>query len=75
MVKVLGKIKPYNTYLIRTQCDNWEQGMKKTIQQELDTDRQLVQSWGLKLPVYGTSAHKDEGFIDNKRVFDLIKTP
>lgn len=33
MVRVLAKIKPSNTYLIRSQCDRWEKGMNKTIVQ------------------------------------------
>lgn len=35
IVKVLGKIKPNNTYLIRTQTDSWNPKMKKTIKQEI----------------------------------------
>lgn len=33
LIKVLAKIKPASTYLIRTQTDNWNPNMKKTIKQ------------------------------------------
>ena len=42
MIMVLAKIKPTNTYLVRTKCDTWEAGHNKTIQQELETDRGVI---------------------------------
>lgn len=75
VVKVIAKIKPNNTFLVRTQTDTWNSSMKKTIKDELITDQGVLKSWGLNLPVFATSAKRGMDFEDNKRVYELMTSP
>jgi hypothetical protein len=54
----LSKIKPNDTYAVRTHCDKWENNHKKTIEQEVETDKKLLEKWGLKTQVLATSSKK-----------------
>jgi hypothetical protein len=38
----MAKIKPNGTFMVRTKCDSWEQGHKKTIEQEVETDKKYL---------------------------------
>lgn len=58
MIQVLYKIKPSNTFLVRTQCDRGDEGQNKTIVQELETDKELLKAWKIELPVLATSTKK-----------------
>lgn len=41
------KLKPKNTILVRTKCDLRSEKDKKTIEQELETDNEVLKSWGI----------------------------
>lgn len=49
--------------------------MKKTIKQQIETDKALLAKWGIKMPVYATSSKRGLDFQDNSIVMDLIKNP
>ena len=38
----MAEIKPNGTFMVRTMCDLWEQGHKKTIEQEVETDKKYL---------------------------------
>ena len=73
LLRTLAKIKPQETFLVRTQCDKCTADMEKTIEQELQTDRAYLDSINLKLPILGSSATQDENYLQNNQVFKLIK--
>lgn len=58
MIRVLSKIKPTNTFLVRTKCDQHEKTHEKTVEQEVQTDKLLLEEWGIKMPVLATSTKK-----------------
>lgn len=70
---VLGKIKPNDTYAVRTKCDSWDSSHAKTIQQQLEVDKGLIKQWGLTMPVLATSSKKDLDFYDNSKFVNLLK--
>ena len=72
IIMVIFKIKPTETYLVRTKCDTYESGHSKTIQQEIETDRDLIAKWGVKLPILATSSKKDLSFQDNGKIKRLL---
>ena len=72
IIMVIFKIKPAETYLVRTKCDTWESGHSKTIQQEIETDRDVIAKWGVKLPILAASVKKDLSFQDNNKLKRLL---
>lgn len=70
---VLSKIKPKDTFAVRTQCDKWETGHNKTVEQEVEADKKYLQKLGLNMEVLATSAKKDRNFQDNDRFVKLLK--
>lgn len=72
LVRVITAIKPKHTYLIRTQCDKASKKDKKTVEEEIETDKKVLEKWGIKgVPVYATSA-KSEDLYENKKVKELL---
>lgn len=53
-------------------CDRGEVGQYKTIQQELETDRNLLKQWKINIPVLGTSAFRDTNYLDNEQFYNLF---
>lgn len=70
---VLSKIKPNDTFAVRTQCDKWESSHGKSIEKEKETDRKYLEKLGLKMEVLATSAKKDRSFQDNDRFIKLLR--
>ena len=69
----MAKIKPNGTFMVRTKCDSWEQGHKKTIEQEVETDKKyLQQKLKVKLPVLATSSKMTGNFKDNQMFVNLL---
>lgn len=74
IMRILKVIKPDETYLVRTQCDNFSESDFKGLDEEIDTDKQYVEKTiGHKFPIFATSARKGIEFADNKHVSDLIR--
>lgn len=72
MIVVLVKIKPNDTFLVRSQCDRWNQSHTKTIEQEILNDKKDLASWGVNVPVLATSALKPDAFYDNAKFKRLL---
>lgn len=67
-------IKPDETYLVRTQCDNFSENDFKGLDEQIQTDIQYIETnIQHKFPIFATSARKGLDFADNKHVSDLIK--
>ena len=70
------KLKPKNTILVRTKCDLRSENDKKTIEQELETDNEVLKSWGImfQFPIFATSAVKDmRGNDELKKILEQKK--
>lgn len=57
LVRVVAAIKPNHTYLIRTQCDQVSKKDNKTLEEEVKTDYEILNSWGIKgIKIFKTTA-------------------
>ena len=65
-------VRPDNIAFVRTKCDLRSKKDKKTIEQELQTDKNLLESWGIKLkyPIFATSAEIE--YRDNQKLKKLM---
>ena len=67
IIQVLNKIKTGQLILVRTQCDTWEPSHEKTLAQELSTDQQILQEWGIKAQAFYQHSSYKYGF-DNAKI-------
>jgi hypothetical protein len=43
----MWKLKPKNTILVRTQCDKFDNFDDKSVEQELQADREILKKWNM----------------------------
>lgn len=72
LVRVITAIKPKHTYLVRTHCDKASKKDKKTLAEEIETDKEVLAHWGIKeVPIFMTSA-KGKDLFQNGQVKELL---
>ena len=66
ILRIMKIIKPDETYLVRTQCDNFAEDDLRSLDEEIDQDQKfLTEKIGHKFPIFATSARRDIEFADN----------
>ncbi len=73
VVKSVAGNKFKNVYFIRTKCDNFDARQARTLQQELEVDRETLKSWRIEYErkIYVTAMHLDS-FGDNHQVTKML---
>lgn len=75
--QAMWKLQPENTVLVRTQCDKFTSSDFKSIEQELETDRKILEGWKIRFPypIFATSAKMGLDFMDNGKLRELMMNP
>ena len=63
--------------MIRTQCDKFREKDAKSLQEELDSDKKILEGCKIKFsyPIFATSAEKGLDFMDNGKLRELLINP
>ena len=72
LVRVMYAVKPNDTYLVRTKCDQEKPSDIRTVEEEVEIDKKLLKKWNINIPILATSSRRNFIYRDNEKFRQLL---